>query len=166
MMMRNSALLRQPKCWIAKEEPFAGASRRAKPLWYGRDDAPIPPGPLTRNRLGHCPHGPALLQGAPHYFGLYRPHHSGEAVVLVEGALAHGRTEEKNLPITAGNASRASCAAQGGACRVRELRRAETAASRLQPLRPLRWARGGGRRQGTSGCRPGLGWDGMRLVRL
>jgi hypothetical protein len=63
------------------------------------------------------------------------------------GAPDYGRTEEKNDPVAAGNAPQPRGLAARGACGVPELRRAEAAASCVQPLRLLRWARGGCRRQ-------------------
>jgi hypothetical protein len=68
-------------------------------------------------------------------------------VTPVGGAPDYGRTEEKNDPVAAGYAPQPRGLAARGACGMPELRRTEAAASCVQPLRLLRWARGGCRRQ-------------------
>lgn len=104
----------------------------------------------------HCAVSGLVLDGAARYLEMAWPRHIGGAVVFEEGALAHGRTEKKNLSVPSRDASRPSCAAQGSARRLRELWGAEAAAPRLQSLRLLRWAGSRSRRQGATGRGPGL----------
>src|SRR6185437_2770338 len=77
-------------------------------------------------------------------------------VTQTGGAQSHGRSQEKNLAVASGDAPRPSGAADRGTRGVSQLRRIAPPAPRLQPLRPLRRPRGGGRGQGAEGRRPGL----------
>jgi hypothetical protein len=120
-------------------------------------------------RISHCDEAFALLDGAARVsiqsWIPDVPRSVRGVRAVLEGALAHGRTKEKNLPVTPGHAPQPSGAAARSAFRVRQLRRAEAAAPRVQPLRPLRWTRGRCCRQGAAGrckgLRPGIG---VRLV--
>ena len=154
------------KCPIAKAAPLLGVQGATPPDGVvGRSPAQDRTSP-TRP-ISHCRRGEALLDGAAHYLALLDgPRWLGGAAVIEEGALAHGRTEEKDHTVAPGHASRASCAAEGDACRMRELWRAQAPAPRLQPLRLLRRARGRSRRQGAAGRCPRLSrGSGMGLIR-
>ena len=89
------------------------------------------------------------------------------AHVVREGAQSHGRTEEKDLARRARGMRRSHQAlpheAHAECPNCGELKRP---APRLQPLRPLRWARSGRGREGAAGRCPGLRPDrGAPLVR-
>ena len=64
--------------------------------------------------------------------------------------------EEKDLAVAARHAAQPRGAGPGGPRRMPQLRRTEAPASRLQPLRLLRRARGGRRREGAEGRGSGL----------
>ncbi len=126
---------------------------------------------MTRSHFNsHCDGAVALLDGAARVFVQswisVMPRAIRGAHVVREGALSHGRTEEKDLPVTRGHAPQPSGVAARGACRMRQLRRTEASPSRMQPLRLLRWARSGRGREAAAGRRPGLTPDrGALLVR-
>ncbi len=111
-------------------------------------------------RINHCDGAGALLDGPARDLIQWWipdvPRATRGVSFVLEGALAHGRSEEKNLPLPPGDAPQPSCAAARGAQRVSELRRAEASAPCLQPLRPLRRARSGRGRQGTERRSKGL----------
>ncbi len=110
--------------------------------------------------ISHCDGAVALLDGAARVFVQswisVMPRAVRGAHVVREGALSHGCTKEKDLPVARRHAPQPSGAAARGACRMRQLRRAEAAAPRMQPLRPLRRARSGRGRQAAAGRCPGL----------
>ena len=115
--------------------------------------------------MSHCGAAVALLDGAARVFVQLwisvTPRALRGAHVVREGALSHGRTEEKDLPVARGHASQSPGADARGACRMRQLRRTEAAASRVQPLWPLRRARSCRSREAATGrctgLRPGRG---------
>ena len=111
-------------------------------------------------RISHCDGAGALLDSPARDLIQWWipdvPRATRGVSFVLEGALAHGRSEEKNLPLPPGNAPQPSCAAARGAQRMSELRRTEASASHLQPLRPLRRTRSGRGRQGTERRSQGL----------
>jgi len=119
----------------------------------------------TRRFISHCDRLIALLDGAALVFVqlwiLVMLRTGREAQFVIEGALAHGRTEKKNLPVARRHASQPSGAAHRGTCRVWQLWRAEASPPRMQPLWPLRRARSGCSREAAAGrcprLRPGRG---------
>jgi hypothetical protein len=113
--------------------------QRVKPHWRVWDE-----GPAFRYR--DCNSTEACLREGG---GSARRRRSRDCntVTPVGGAPDYGRTEEKDEPVAAGYAPQPRGLAARGACGVPELRRAEAAASCVQPLRLLRWARGRSRRQ-------------------
>lgn len=110
--------------------------------------------------ISHCDGAVGLLDGAARVFVQswisVRPRAVREAHVVREGALSHGRTKEKNLPVACRHAPQSPGVADRSACRMRQLRGTEAAPPRLQPLWPLRWARSGGSREAAAGRCPGL----------
>jgi hypothetical protein len=153
--------------WAA---PLWAAPVWAAPVWRGtvliavprmiRIGAPDNPGLRAPNLISHCD-GPArLLEGAARVFVQswmsVMPRAVRGAHVVREGALSHGRTKEKDLPVPRRHAPQPSGPAARGARRMRQLRRAEAAPSRMQPLRPLRRPRGGRCWQAAAGRCPGL----------
>lgn len=85
-----------------------------------------------------------------------------ESVTPVGGAQYYGRTEEKDLTLAARHAPEPRGVTARGARRMRELWGAEAPPPCVQPLRLLRWARGGGSRQGSKGRDSRLTPDGAR----
>ena len=91
--------------------------------------------------ISHCGSGDALLDGAAPRScpGVRVPvaHRAADAAFVLEKSRFHGRTEEKDLPVPPRHAAEPSGPDARGTRRMRQLRRAEAAAPRLQPLRPL-----------------------------
>jgi hypothetical protein len=125
----------------------------------------------ARKTITHCDSAVALLEGAACVFIqlwiFVMPRAVRGAHVAREGALSHGCTEEKDVPLARGYAPQPSGAETRGIRRMRQLRRTEAAAPCMQPLRAIRWARSCRSREAAEGRRPGLRpVPGARLVRL
>ena len=129
--------------WAEAGQPPLAGIQGAAPLGGVRGKAP----PFSRfERL----HGAACLR-VTGPSARRRGSRDCDTVTPTGGAQYNGRTQAKDLAVTAGHATQPPGAAERGARRVPQLRRVEAPASCLQPLRPLRRARGCCGRQDAEG---------------